>query len=144
MGYVSLKSTMQPNQVLAIAFEYTANGTTYQVGEFSADVKDADKALFVKLLKNTNNSPKMGNWDLMMKNVYSLRAQSMQKEKFKLDVKYLSDTTGVNLNYLPEEPWKQTTLLKMMNLDRLDDNNKTNPNGKFDYIENYTVQPSHR
>ncbi len=142
LGYVSLKSTMQPNQVLAIAFEYTANGTTYQVGEFSADVKDADKALFVKLLKNTNNSPKMGNWDLMMKNVYSLRAQSMQKEKFKLDVKYLSDTTGVNLNYLPEEPWKQTTLLKMMNLDRLDDNNKTNPNGKFDYIENYTVQPS--
>ncbi len=142
LGYVSLKTTMQPNQVLAIAFEYTAGGTTYQVGEFSADVKDSEKALLVKLLKNTNNSPRMGNWDLMMKNVYALRAQSVQKEKFKLDVKYLSDTTGVNLNYLPEEPWKQTTLLKMMNLDRLDDNNKTNPNGKFDFIENYTVQPS--
>ncbi len=139
LGYISLKSTLQTNQVLAIAFEYTYGGQTYQVGEFSADIKDSDKALFVKLLKNTSNSPRMGNWDLMMKNIYSLNAQSLQKEKFKFDIKYLSDTTGVNLSYIPEEQWKQTTLLKMMNLDRLDDNMKTNPNGKFDFIEGYTV-----
>lgn len=139
LGYVSLKQTLQSNQVLAIAFEYTYGGQTYQVGEFSADIKNSDQALFVKLLKNTSNSPRMGNWDLMMKNVYSLGVTSVQKEKFKLDIKYLSDTTGVNLNYLPEDPWKQTTLLKMMNLDRLDDNMKTNPNGKYDYIEGYTV-----
>ncbi len=139
LGYVSLNSTLQTNQILAVAFEYTYNGQTFQVGEFSADQKDNDKALFVKLLKNTSNSPKMGNWDLMMKNVYSLNAQSVQKEKFKLDIKYLSDTTGVNLNYIPEEAFKQTTLLKMMNLDRLDDNMKTNPNGKFDFIDGYTI-----
>ncbi|MBQ9665658.1 MAG: cell surface protein SprA [Bacteroidaceae bacterium] len=142
LGYISLKSTLQSNQVLAVAFEYTYNGQTYQVGEFSADQKDNDKALFVKLLKNTSNSPKMGNWDLMMKNVYSLNATSVQKEKFKLDIKYLSDTTGVNLSYIPEEPFKQTTLLKMLNLDRLDDNDKTNPNGKFDFLEGYTIQAS--
>ncbi len=139
LGYVSLRSTLQSNQVLAIAFEYTYGGQTYQVGEFSSDLKDNDKALFVKLLKNTSNSPKMGNWDLMMKNVYSLNANSVQKEKFKLDIKYLSDTTGVQLNYLPEGLFKQTTLLKMLNLDRLDDNMKTNPNGRFDFVEGYTV-----
>lgn len=139
LGYVSLRSTLQTNQVLAIAFEYTYGGQTYQVGEFSADLKDNNKALFVKLLKNTSNSPKIGNWDLMMKNVYSLKANSIQKEKFKLDIKYLSDTTGVQLNYLPEGIFKQTTLLKMMNLDRLDDNQKTNPNGRFDFVEGYTV-----
>lgn len=142
LGYISLKSTLQSNQVLAIAYEYTYGGQTYQVGEFSADITDSNKALFVKLLKNTSNSPRMGNWNLMMKNVYSLNAQSVQKEKFKLDVKYLSDTTGVELNYLPVDPWKQTTLLKMMNLDRLDDNQKTNPNGKFDFIDGYTIQAS--
>ncbi len=141
LGYISLNSTLQPNQVLAIAYEYTYGGNTYQVGEFSGDLKDNDKALFVKLLKNTSNSPHIGNWDLMMKNVYSINnARSLQKEKFKLDVKFLSDTTGVLLNYLPEEVFKQTTLLKMMNLDRLDDNMKTNPNGKFDYVEGYTVK----
>ena len=75
-----------------------------------------------------------------MKNIYSLKATSVQRDKFKMDIKYLSDTTGVNLSYIPEEPFKQTTLLKMMNLDRLDDNQKTNPNGKFDFIEGYTIQ----
>ncbi len=142
LGYVSLKATLQSNQVLAIAYEYTYGGRTYQVGEFSSDISDSNKALFVKLLKNTSNSPKMGNWDLMMKNIYSLNAQSVQKEKFKMDVKYLSDTTGVSLTYLPEGVWKQTTLLKMMNLDRLDDNEKTNPNGKFDFIDGYTINAS--
>lgn len=140
LGYVSLRATLQSNQILAVAFEYTYNGQTYQVGEFSADQKDNDKALYVKLLKNTSNSPRIGNWDLMMKNVYSLRAQSVQREKFKMDIKYLSDTTGVNLSYIPEEQFKQTTLLKMLNLDRLDDNQKPNPNGKFDFIEGYTIQ----
>ena len=142
LGYVSLKSTLQSNQILAIAYEYTYGGQTYQVGEFSADIKDSDQALFVKLLKNTSNSPKMGNWDLMMKNIYSLNAQSVQKEKFKFDIKYYSDNNGTYLSYIPEEMFKNTTLIRMMNLDRLDDNNKTNPNGKFDFIEGYTIDAS--
>ncbi len=144
LGYVSLKSTLQSNQVLAVAFEYTYNGQTYQVGEFSSDQKDNDRALYVKLLKNTSNSPRIGNWDLMMKNVYSLKAQSIQREKFKLDIKYLSDTTGVKLSYIPEEAYKSTTLLKMMNLDRLDDSNKSVPNGngRFDFVEGYTIDSS--
>ena len=140
LGYISLRSALQSNQALAVAYEYTYNGQTYQVGEFSSDQKDSDKALYVKLIKNTSTSPKTSNWDLMMKNVYRLNAQSIQKEKFKMDIKYLSDTTGVSLSYIPEPELKSTTLLKLMNLDRLDDNNKTNPNGKFDYIEGYTIQ----
>ena len=139
LGYISLNATLQPNSILAVAFEYTYGGQTYQVGEFSSDIKDNDQALYVKLLKNTSNSPRIGNWDLMMKNVYYLGATSVQRDRFKLDIKYLSDTTGVAVTYIPEGAFKQTTLLKMMNLDRLDDNQKTNPNGKFDYIEGYTV-----
>ena len=139
LGYVSLNSTLQTNSVLAIAYEYTYGGQTYQVGEFSSDIKDNDQSLIVKLLKNTSNSPRIGNWDLMMKNVYSLDANNVQREKFKFDIRYLSDTTGVALSYIPEEQFKQTTILKMMNLDRLDDNQKTNPNGKFDFIDGYTI-----
>ncbi|MBQ8192086.1 MAG: cell surface protein SprA, partial [Bacteroidaceae bacterium] len=69
VGYVSLKQTLQPDDVLAIAYEYTLNGTRYQVGEFAADVSDTQQTLYVKLLKNTSNRPGMGTWDLMMKNV---------------------------------------------------------------------------
>lgn len=139
LGYVSLNFNLQPDEVLAVAFEYTYNGTTYQVGELSSDLTDNTQALFVKTLKNTSNTPQMGNWDLMMKNVYSLNATTTQKDKFKLDIKYQSDSAGVYVSYLPEAQFKNTKLLKVMNLDRLDANNRPNPNGQFDYVEGYTI-----
>jgi cell surface protein SprA len=39
LGYISLRTTLQPDQVLAVAYEYTYRGTRYQVGEFSTDLK---------------------------------------------------------------------------------------------------------
>lgn len=139
LGYVSLNFTLQPDEVLAVAFEYTYNGQTYQVGEFSSDLTDNTQALFVKALKNTSNAPGAGNWHLMMKNVYSLGATTTQKDGFKLDIKYQSDSAGVYVSYLPEPEFKSTKLLRVMNLDRLDANNKVNPNGQFDYVEGYTI-----
>ena len=138
LGYVSLKTTLQTDQVLAIAFEYTVGGQTYQVGEFSTDRQDASEALFVKSLKNTNNSPAAPNWRLMMKNVYYL-ASTVEKEKFRLDVKFKSDTAGVYLNYIPEQQVKDRTLIRLLGADRLDNNDKPNPNGYFDYVQGYTV-----
>ncbi len=138
LGYISLKSTLQTDQVLAIAYEYTSGGQTYQVGEFASDIQDVSKALFVKSLKNTSNNPTQGNWKLMMKNVYYL-ASSVEKSKFRLDVKYQSDTTGVYLSYIPEAQVKDSTIIKLLGADRLDDNNKAHSNGYFDYVEGYTV-----
>ena len=138
LGYVSLKTTLQTDQVLAVAYEYTYGGVTYQVGEFAADITDVNQALFVKSLKNTSNNPQQGNWDLMMKNVYYL-ASSVEKEKFRLDVKFQSDTAGVYLTYLPEAQVKDQTLIKLLGADRLDNNNKAHSNGYFDYVEGYTV-----
>ncbi len=139
LGTISLKTTLQTDQVLAVAYEYTYGGQTYQVGEFSTDLSDTRKCLFVKSLKNTQNSPSQANWRLMMKNVYYL-ASRVDKEKFRLDIKYQSDTTGTYLTYLPEEALKSTTLVKVMGADRLDNNMKAHPNGQFDYVEGYTVQ----
>ncbi len=138
LGYVSLKSSLSTDQVLAVAFEYTYGGMTYQVGEFASDVTDVSQAIFVKSLKNTSNNPAQGNWDLMMKNVYYL-ASSVEKDKFRLDVKFQSDTAGVYLSYIPETQVKGTTLIKVLGADRLDNNNKAHPNGYFDYVEGYTV-----
>lgn len=138
LGYISLKSTLQSDQVLAVAYEYTLGGQTYQVGEFASDNTNTSEALFVKALKNTNNSPQMANWRLMMKNVYFL-ASNVEKTKFRLDVKFQSDTAGVYLTYLPEQQIKDKTLIRVLGADRLDNNNKTNPNGYFDYVEGYTV-----
>lgn len=138
LGYVSLKTTLQSDQVLAVAYEYTYGGATYQVGEFASDIKDVNQAILVKSLKNTSNSPSQGNWDLMMKNVYQL-ASSVEKSKFRLDVKFHSDTTGVYLTYIPETQVKDTPIIKLLGCDRLDNNNNTHSNGYFDYVEGYTV-----
>ena len=138
LGYISLRTPLQTDQVLAVAYEYTYGGVTYQVGEFASDITDVSQALFVKSLKNTSNNPSQANWDLMMKNVYRL-ANSVEKDKFRLDVKFQSDTAGVYLSYIPEPQVKDQTLIKVLGADRLDNNMKAHPNGYFDYVEGYTV-----
>ena len=138
LGYISLKTSLQTDQVLAVAYEYTSGGVTYQVGEFASDLSDTKQALFVKSLKNTSNNPRQGNWGLMMKNVYYL-ASTVEKEKFRLDVKYQSDTTGVYLSYIPEQQVKELPIIRVLGADRLDNNNKAHSNGYFDYVEGYTI-----
>ena len=138
LGYISLRTTLQTDQVLAVAYEYTYGGQTYRVGEFASDRTNASEAIFVKALKNTSNNPNQPNWHLMMKNVYYL-ASNVEKQKFRLDIKIQSDTAGVYISYIPEPQTKSTTLLRGLGCDRLDNNNKPHPNGYFDFVEGYTV-----
>ena len=143
LGFISLRTALRADEVLAVAYEYTYGGQTYQVGEFSSDIKDSKTTMFVKLIKPNACSPKNGCWDLMMKNVYALGTRSLQSTNFKLDVYYASDSLGTNITYLPEQMLKSKPLIQMLGLDRLDSNNsKENPNGIFDFIPGYTVDTS--
>ena len=142
LGYISIKTALNADEVLGVAYEYTYRGQVYQVGEFSSDITTTDNSLYVKMLKSTTVAPKLPMWDLMMKNVYSLGAYQIQKNKFKLNIKYLSDTTGTAINYLPVPGLNNQSLLQVMNLDRIDSNEQSNPDGFFDYIEGYTVLSS--
>jgi len=142
LGYISVRTALNADEVLAVAYEYTYNGQVYQVGEFSSDITTTDQALFLKMLKSTTTSPKLPMWHLMMKNVYSLGGYQIQKAKFKLNIKYLSDTTGTQINYLPVAGLNNKPLLQVMNLDRIDSNEQSNPDGFFDFIDGYTIYPS--
>ena len=93
------------------------------------------------MLKSTTNSPYLPMWHPMMKNVYSLGGYQIQKSKFKLNIKYLSDTTGTQINYLPVPGLSNQSLLQVMNLDRIDSNEESNPDGFFDFIDGYTIMP---
>ena len=141
LGYISLKTQLQADEVLAVAYNYTySDGKTYQVGQFSPDnPSSAASCLYVKLLKGITMSPDMPFWDLMMKNIYSLGAYSVQKEKFKLNIMYQSDTTGTYVNYLPEGAIANQILLRVLNLDSYDSNNQPHPDGIYDFIEGVTV-----
>ncbi|MDD2960823.1 MAG: cell surface protein SprA [Muribaculaceae bacterium] len=139
LGYIMLKTALNADEVLAVAYQYTYKGSTYQVGEFSGDITQTDQSLYLKMLKGTTASPKVPMWKLMMKNVYSLGGYQIQKSKFKFNIKYLSDTTGTEISYLPVTGMNNKTLLQVMNLDRLDNNNQANSDGYFDFIEGYTI-----
>ncbi len=139
LGYISLRQTLQPDEALAVAFEYTLKGQRYQVGEFASDIKETSNCLYVKLLKNTSNSPLATCWHLMMKNVYSLNAFQVQKEKFTLNITMLNDTSGVYMRYIPEGNIARIPLLKVMGLDRLNSQNQLGSNGFFDFVEGYTI-----
>ncbi|HBE39903.1 MAG TPA: cell surface protein SprA, partial [Bacteroidales bacterium] len=49
LGYISLNSALNTDEVLAVAFEYTLNGKVYKVGEFSTDGIVAPQTLLLKL-----------------------------------------------------------------------------------------------
>lgn len=148
LGYISLRQALNQDEVLCVAYEYSYGGKVYQVGEFSTDASEnlkAPNALILKMLKGSNNSPVAkgkGAWDLMMKNVYSIGATTMTSEKFELYINYRNDSIGTDIQYLTEGQIKNKQLLRVMNLDRLDQKQNRMPDGKFDYVEGYTALSS--
>ena len=148
LGYISLKSALNQDEVLAVAYEYTYNGKVYQVGEFSTDGSEelrAPNAMALKMLKSSANAPDKkgrGTWDLMMKNIYSLGATSINAEKFELYITYRNDSVGTEMQYLNEGPINGKQLLRVMNLDRLDMKNNASPDGRFDFVEGLTIYAS--
>lgn len=142
LGFISLKQKLDDDMTLAVAFQYSRNGKTYQVGEFSTDNSNTSQTLIVKLLKGTAGNPNLPLWDLMMKNIYNLGVTKLEAKDFNLQVQYLSDTIGVYTNFINEGPIAQQLLIKVMNLDRLNGANESYPDGRFDFVPGYTVNTS--
>ena len=139
LGYITLNQSLNQDEVLAVAFQYTAGGRTFQVGEFSTDGVTPPKTLILKLLKSTVLDVKMPTWDLMMKNIYALNAFQLEQEDFYLDILYMNDETGVPIPFLPDGNLGDTLLVGVMELDRLNTNNDPFPDGIFDFVPGITI-----
>jgi len=142
LGYISLNSALNSDEVLAVAFEYTQNGKTFKVGELSSDGVSAPSTLLLKLLKGTNLTPQLPTWDLMMKNIYSIGAFQVNPDEFILEVLYNNDKTGTTINYLPEGEIKNQILIRVLNIDNLNDQLDPVPDGRFDFISGITINPT--
>lgn len=145
VGFLSLSQQLQPDDVLAVAYQYTYNGRVYQVGEFSQDVtvdstQGVQKVLFLKLLKATSQRVSLPIWGLMMKNVYSLDVTGLQPDDFKLNVVYQDPSAGIK-RYLPEAApdFLGKTLISILNADRLNNHNDPLPDGLYDFVDSFTV-----
>lgn len=140
LGYISLRSQVSSSKILAVAYEYEYKGKVYQVGEFSNDGVEHPDVLIVKLLKGTQSNPEYNNWDLMMKNVYSIRSYQISKDDFVMDVLYQDDKTGTPIPYLSEGNLKGQSLLSVMNLDNLSSDLQPYSDGLFDFVEGVTIK----
>ena len=147
IGFISLNQPLQPDEVLGVAIQYTYNGKPYQIGEFSQDVPPdstgtSQKVLFLKMLKATSQRTNLPIWDLMMKNVYSVGYGQLERQDFSLDVNYEEPSLGEK-RYFPIDSvlpaYNGQPLISLMNLDRLNNQNDPQPDGKFDFIDSFTV-----
>ncbi|HCL83257.1 MAG TPA: cell surface protein SprA, partial [Chitinophagaceae bacterium] len=156
VGFISLNQTLQPNDVLGVAFQYSYNGKIYQVGEFSQDVPPdttlgynpgAQKVLYLKLLKATSQRTNLPIWKLMMKNIYTLKTgtgsylSSIQPAGFQMNILYEQAGNGTK-RYLPAGDKAGIPLISVLNLDRLNAHLDPQPDGVFDYVEGFTVVSS--
>ncbi|MDN5287317.1 MAG: sprA [Mucilaginibacter sp.] len=143
LGYISLNYPLNNDEVLAVAYQYTVNGTQYQVGEFSSDVAanpNAPNVLFVKLLKGEILKTNLPSWKLMMKNIYSLGAFQVSSTDFKLTVTRLDDKSGIEKTVMEEgQNTKGKLWLQISGLDNLNQQNAKQPDGYFDFLEGVTI-----
>ncbi|ANF53086.1 cell surface protein SprA [Chryseobacterium glaciei] len=146
LGYISLNQKLNENQLLAVSYSYTVNGSNqvYKVGEFSEE----SPVLVTKVLR-VNNQLNVASpmWDLMMKNIYALDAGQVNQDGFILNIFYRDSQTGGKVNYLPNTIVKDTNLLKLLNWDRLNtngdiqNNGSTTGDGIFDFVNGITIRP---
>lgn len=143
LGFISLNLTLQPDDVLGVAFEYNYNGETYQVGEFANDAPinpDTLSVLYLKMLKSTTPRVDLPLWDLMMKNVYSIGAYQVNQQDFNLDVFY-QDPQGAAKRFIPESSLSGKPLIRVLNLDNLNRQGDPNADGAFDFVPGVTINP---
>jgi cell surface protein SprA len=138
LGFISLNTNINSDQTLAIAFQYQRIGDeeVYQVGEFSDGGISSPSCIMVKLLKSTAINTNNPLWNLMMKNVYNLGAYQVNKDDFILNIFYSGGNNGVPTAYFNEggDDVKGVPLIRLLNLDNLDQQLNPWPDGFFDFI----------
>ncbi len=143
LGYISLTNTLRNDEILAVAYEYTLNGRSYKVGELTEDYlsRKDDEVIALKLLKTSTirNNTKLPMWDLMMKNVYALGTNQIDKQGFQLRIIYKDDATGIDNPTLQTSNLRDIPLIRLMGLDRLNPVNDPQPDGNFDFVEGITI-----
>lgn len=145
LGFISLNRRLAESDVLAIAYEYTDGTEVFRVGEFTDDGVIAPDNLVVKLLRSEILNTNIPMWDLMLKNVYEIPgAFQLRQDGFRLELLYQDDSTGEPVNILQNATTtgiNDKTILNLMNLDRLDQNQNNIPEGDgfFDYVEGITI-----
>ena len=149
LGYITLRQRLQQSEALAVAFSYTAGGRTYQVGDFTRNTggttggQNSDR-LALKLLRSTSPQAPSADffpaaWYLELRNIYRLQGRGLDPQQFELNVYY--EPPGSTAETRLPGIGGQQTLLQLLGLDRLNENGAANPDNRFDYLIDFTIDP---
>ncbi|MBM4168924.1 MAG: cell surface protein SprA [Ignavibacteria bacterium] len=134
LGYVSLNRSLQPDQVVAVA--YTLPAPFGDVGNFGAKDTSKTAKLILKLIRPRNLDPSMRSaWNLMLKNIYPLGGRGLKKEGFELNVEYRAPGREPETTIMPDG----INLMELFRIDRYREDGAAQPDGKFDYLSGITI-----
>lgn len=145
LGFISLNTTLNPDQTLAVAFDYQIIGSndtaTYSVGELANTGVKSNRCLVLKLLRSTSVNTSLPMWKLMMKNVYNLNSFNINREDFILNILYSGNSNAVPTGYFTDGPEniKGIPLIKLFGFDRLDPQQNPPGDGIFDFLDGATT-----
>jgi cell surface protein SprA len=149
LGFLSLEQRLRPNEALAVAFRYQANGEVREVGDLARSQGStsggvtADR-LVLKLLRSTNPVAPGPNateappaWFLELRNIYAVGGRGFNAENFELDIEYSPSGQGATttLSEISDDP-----LLQVLGLDRVDQSGAPTPDNEFDFT-GQTIDP---
>ncbi|HZY09827.1 MAG TPA: cell surface protein SprA [Bacteroidota bacterium] len=138
-GYVVLNTNVTDDQALAVS--YTVVGNDFIGGTADDEIFGAtseadttvDGKLILKLVKPRYLQPSYKRaWKMLLKNVYPIGGRDLKKEGFELHI--LRRTNGPEQDAILGE-----YLLRVLGLDRFDQNNSEAPDNVFDFIPGLTV-----
>ncbi len=151
LGYITLKSRLSEGEALAVAYSFRSSAGVRQIGDFlqgGSEGGQNEDRLVLKLLRPSNITPPPqpgetgytpAAWFLELRNIYSLQSYGINPNEFDLEVYY--EPPGKT----PEKTIPgigRAELLALLGLDRLNADGAPGADYEFDYIPDYTIEPS--
>ncbi|HKJ45506.1 MAG TPA: cell surface protein SprA [Balneolales bacterium] len=127
LGLVFLKTSLLPNEALAVAYDYSASGEQHSVGDVQS--LGPSTVQILQLVRQPNQTSDYTTWPLTMRNVYALGPTNLTQDGLDVGVYY----TGTNTDS-QTLPNFNTTLLTDLGLDRVNQDGQTVPDNQIDFI----------
>lgn len=137
-GYISFKTSIQDQDVIAVSFNRGRSGSDVTYGEFVSTTQDT--FIVLKLVKPRNLQPQFRDaWQLKLKNIYPTGSRNVKKEGF--DFRILYEVVGRDPSNELETQAGNIKLLEAFGFDSQGEGGNATPDNKFDWRPGLTIFP---
>ncbi len=139
-GFITFKTQIQPIDAIGVAYRIEGENGPEDIyfGEFIKEVQsDTSKTIILKLVKPPNLQPKFKQaWKLQLKNIYPIGGRDVNKEGFKMEIRYIIEGQD------PTDNINGKQLVTIFGLDKTDESGTSpDPDGAFDFLAGQTILP---